>query len=167
MAQDILAKRAIAPPRDDYERLQHLSELISYRISVLNRSFEQEAGRNVAKAHNLSLTEVRVLGILDELSPTPVKNLAHVMRLKRSQVSRALALLHEQGLVEAWQDPADGRSTNYAITKKGRRRTREVLDVASRYHNDRLADLTPEERVALDSAIEKLLRRSIKESTSF
>ena len=162
MPQDILAKRFIAPRDAEDQRLRHLSELISYRISVLNRAFEQEAGRNVANDHDLSLTQVRVLGVLEELSPTTVMHLAHVMRLKRSQVSRTLSLLYDQGLVEAWQNPQDGRSTNYAITKKGRRRAREIIEVASFYHYDRLAALTPEERAALDSALEKLLKRAVE-----
>jgi DNA-binding MarR family transcriptional regulator len=160
MPRDVVAQPAMSPSAHKKSSLQGISELISYRISVLNRAFEQEAGRTVARQHGLSLTEVRVLGILNELSPTTVKHLSHVMRLKRPQVSRALALLHEQDLVEAWQNPADGRSTNYAITKKGRQRAREVLSVASVYHHDRLGVLTAEERVALDSALDKLMRRA-------
>lgn len=143
------------------EPLEHISGLISYRISVLNRAFEQEAGRTVARKHGLSLTETRVLGILDELSPTTVKHLANVMRLKRPQVSRALALLSEQSYVDSWQNPADGRSTNYVITKKGRKRAREIMAIASGYHFERLSVLTAEERAALDSALEKLLKRTI------
>jgi len=140
--------------------LQHLTDLLSYRISVLNRAFEQEAGRNLAKKHELSLTEARVLGVLEDLSTATVKRLAHVMRLKRPQVSRALALLREQEFVEAWQNPADGRSTNYAITKTGRQRARRILQIASQYHFQRLSVLTPAERAALDSALDKLLRRA-------
>jgi len=162
MSQAPLAHRPLDSAIEEQEPLRHLSDLISYRISVLNRAFEQEAGRNVAKAHKLSLTEVRVLGVLEELSPTTVKNLASVMRLKRPQVSRALALLHDQGLVKAWQNPTDGRSTNYAITKKGMTRAREVLAVASFYHHDRLAVLTVEERETLIRALDKLLARAVE-----
>lgn len=152
---------------DDSEQapLEHLTELLSYRISVLNRAFEQEAGRNLAKKHELSLTEARVLGVLEDLSTATVKHLAHVMRLKRPQVSRALALLREQSFVEAWQNPADGRSTNYAITKSGRQRARRILRIASKYHAQRVAVLTPEERAALDSALTKLLSRAAKLNT--
>jgi DNA-binding MarR family transcriptional regulator len=141
----------------DRSRIHHLTDLLSYRISVLNRAFEQEAGRNLAKKHELSLTEARVLGVLEELSTTTVKHLGMVMRLKRPQVSRALALLREQGFVEAWQNPADGRSTNYAITKTGRQRARRILRIATGYHHERLAVLTGEELAALNSAIAKLL----------
>jgi DNA-binding MarR family transcriptional regulator len=148
------------PPASEASPLHHLTELLSYRISVLNRAFEQEAGRNLAKQHELSLTEARVLGVLEELSTATVKRLAHVMRLKRPQVSRALALLRDHGFVEAWQNPADGRSTNYAITKAGRRRARRILNIASDYHRRRVAVLTPEEHAALDSALDKLLRRA-------
>ncbi len=144
----------------DEAPLEHLTELLSYRISVLNRAFEQEAGRNLAKKHELSLTEARVLGVLEDLSTATVKRLAHVMRLKRPQVSRALALLREQSFVEAWQNPADGRSTNYAITKTGRQRARRILRIASQYNHQRVVILTPEERKALDSALGKLLRRA-------
>jgi DNA-binding MarR family transcriptional regulator len=140
--------------------LQHLTDLLSYRISVLNRAFEQEAGRNLAWEHELSLTEARVLGVLEKLSTATVKRLAHEMRLKRPQVSRALALLLEHGFVEAWQNPTDGRSTNYAITKTGRQRVDRVLRIASHYHRERIGVLTPDEQAALDSALEKLLRRA-------
>lgn len=142
--------------------LRHLSELLSYRVSVLNRAFEQEAGRNLARQHELSLTDARVLGVLAELNTATVKRLAHVMRLKRPQVSRALALLLNQGFVEALQNPADGRSTNYAITTSGHIRARRILKMASQYNRQRLGVLTLEERIALDSALEKLLRRAAK-----
>ena len=160
-----MAERKLDDPDDgtgsqDEAQLQHLTELLSYRISVLNRAFEQEAGRNLAKKHELSLTEARVLGVLEDLSTATVKRLAHVMRLKRPQVSRALALLREQGFIEAWQNPADGRSTNYAITKSGRQRARRILRIASQYNRQRVGILTPEERKALDSALTKLLRRA-------
>ena len=148
------SRRAQEPP------LQHLTDLLSYRISVLNRAFEQEAGRNLAKKHELSLTEARVLGVLEEHETATVKQLAQVMRLKRPQVSRALALLREQEFVEARQNPDDGRSTNYAITKTGHERARRILRIAADYHLQRLAVLTPEERVALDNALSKLLRRA-------
>jgi DNA-binding MarR family transcriptional regulator len=146
----------------DIPALRHHSDLLSYRISVLNRAFEQEAGRVVAREHRLSLTEVRVLGTLEELSTATVKQLAHVMRLKRPQVSRALALLREHGFVEGWENPADGRSTNYAITKAGREHARKVLRVAWEYHRERVSILTAEERAALDSALKKLLQRAAK-----
>jgi DNA-binding MarR family transcriptional regulator len=138
----------------------HFSELLSYRVSLLNRAFEQEAGRNLARQHELSLSETRVLGMLNELSMATVKHLAQVMRLKRPQVSRALALLQEQGLIEALENPADGRSTHYAITRLGQKRARRILAIASRTHRDRLAALTPEERDVLDSVLQKLLRRA-------
>lgn len=149
-----------ATENPDRSTVHHLTDLLSYRVSVLNRAFEQEAGRNLAKKHELSLTEARVLGVLEELSTATVKHLGKVMRLKRPQVSRALALLREQGCVEAWQNPADGRSTNYAITKTGRQRARRILRIATDYHHDRLAVLTNDELAALDSAIAKLLGRA-------
>ncbi|HSG65821.1 MAG TPA: hypothetical protein VLD39_12510, partial [Gammaproteobacteria bacterium] len=58
--------------------------------------------------------------------------------------------------------PADGRSTNYAITKTGRQRARRILRIAVEYHSQRLAILTAEELAALDGAIGKLLGRSAK-----
>ena len=151
---------ARAPGATDARPLQHLTDLLSYRVSVLNRAFEQEAGRNLAKKHELSLTEARVLGVLEELSTATVKHLAEVMRLKRPQVSRALSLLRKQGFVEAWQNPADGRSTNYTITKAGRKRSRRILSIAIQYHHQRTAVLTDDELAALDSALTKLLDRA-------
>lgn len=161
MSQDVLARLTIDPSAREQKPLERLSDLITYRISVLNRAMEQQASRGVAKAHGLSLTEVRVLGILHELSPTTVKHIADVMRLKRPQVSRALSLLRDEELVEAWENPADGRSTNYEITKKGSRRVSEVLDLASYFHHDRLNRLTVQERAALDSALDKLLEGAL------
>lgn len=141
----------------DAQPVRHLAELLSYRISVLNRAFEQEAGRNLARRHELSLTEARVLGILEQHAAATVKHLGQLMRLKRPQVSRTLTVLRERGLVDARQNPADGRSTYYAVTPAGRRRARRILRVASQIHHRRIAVLTPQERAALDRALDKLL----------
>jgi MarR family transcriptional regulator, lower aerobic nicotinate degradation pathway regulator len=69
----------------------------------------------VAAEQDLSLTQLRVLGILRDREPT-MAELATYLGLERSTVSGLIDRAGQRGLVQKSTDPADGRSVRVSLT---------------------------------------------------
>lgn len=80
-------------------------------IAVLNR---------VAAEHDLSLTQLRVLGILRDREPV-MAELATYLGLERSTVSGLIDRAVQRGLVHKTTDAVDGRSVRVSLTAEARR----------------------------------------------
>jgi len=83
----------------------------------------------VAAEQDLSLTQLRVLGILRDREPT-IAQLATYLGLERSTVSGLIERAVQRGLVRKTTDPADGRSVRVSLTTEARRlATRVVAEI--------------------------------------
>jgi MarR family transcriptional regulator, lower aerobic nicotinate degradation pathway regulator len=80
-------------------------------IAVLSR---------VASEQDLSLTQLRMLGILRDREPT-MAELATYLGLERSTVSGLIDRAVQRGLVQKSNHPADGRSVRVSLTPQARR----------------------------------------------
>jgi len=74
----------------------------------------------VAAEQDLSLTQLRVLGILRDRT-SPMAELADYLGLERSTVSGLIDRAFQRGLVKKNTDPADGRSVRVSLTAQARR----------------------------------------------
>src|ERR1700690_243453 len=92
----------------------HLGEL---RDSLAQMSFTLMAVlTEVAALHDLSLTQLRVLGILRDREPT-MADLATFTGLERSTISGLIDRATQRGLVVKTADPHDGRSVRVTLTE--------------------------------------------------
>jgi DNA-binding MarR family transcriptional regulator len=91
------------------------------RDSLVQVSFAVTAVLSrVAAEQDLSLTQLRVLGILRDRKPT-MAELADYLGRERSTVSGLIDRAVQRGLVEKNTDPADGRSVRVSLTAQARR----------------------------------------------
>src|SRR6202044_4214253 len=96
---------------------EHLAEL---RDALAQMSFTLMAVlTEVAAEHNLSLTQLRVLGILRDREPT-MDDLANFTGLERSTMSGLIDRAVQRGLVVRTADPHDGRSVRVTLTESAR-----------------------------------------------
>src|SRR5271155_2137905 len=91
----------------------------------------------VAAEHDLSLTQLRVLGILRDREPT-MADLATFTGLERSTVSGLIDRAARRGLVVKVADPHDGRSVRVSLTESARGRATEITAAIG----DRITPLT-------------------------
>jgi DNA-binding MarR family transcriptional regulator len=112
--------------RDD----DHLEEL---RDALVQISFALMAVlTEVAAEHNLSLTQLRMLGIVRDREPT-MADLATFTGLERSTVSGLIDRAAQRGLVAKSADPHDGRSVRVTLTESARDLVPEITaDIGSR-----------------------------------
>jgi DNA-binding MarR family transcriptional regulator len=97
------------------------------RDSLVQVSFAVIAALSrVAAEHDLSLTQLRVLGILRDREPT-MAELATYLGLERSTVSGLIDRAAQRGLVRKATDAADGRSVRVSLTADARRTEKRVI----------------------------------------
>jgi MarR family transcriptional regulator, lower aerobic nicotinate degradation pathway regulator len=79
----------------------------------------------VAGDHDLSLTSLRLLGVLRERRPAMAEVAVH-LGLERSSVSGLVDRVEARGLVERAPSPEDGRETRVSLSVPGRRLARSI-----------------------------------------
>jgi DNA-binding MarR family transcriptional regulator len=97
-----------------------------------------------------------MLATIERHGPLTPSELAQRERVQRPTVTRMLARLEEDGIVQRAADPADGRSFLVSLTPHGRELLSEVRTRKDAYLAQRLSELDDEERAALARAADVL-----------
>ena len=127
------------PGEGDLGRVDALAQLTFAVQGTLGR---------IAAAHELSIVQARLLGILRDRQPT-IKELARFLQLDKSSVTGLVDRAQERGLVARTASTLDRRSVQVTITAAGQ----ELLDQAQAAFESEIAslvaDLTPAQRTRL------------------
>jgi len=97
-----------------------------------------------------------LLATIERHGPLTPSELAQRERVQRPTVTRMLARLEEDGIVQRAADPADGRSFLVSLTPAGLELLYEVRSRKDAYLARRLSELDDEERAALARAADVL-----------
>lgn len=104
----------------------------------------------IAAAHDLSLTQLRVLGILRD-RPARMTELAAFLGLDKSTMSGLVERAEKRGLLTRGRSPDDRRAVDVALTRQGR----ELVDAVQREVYDALTPFVGK----LDAAQRRQLAR--------
>jgi MarR family transcriptional regulator, lower aerobic nicotinate degradation pathway regulator len=118
-------------------------------IAVLSR---------VAAEQDVSLTQLRVLGILRDRKPT-MAELASYLGLERSTVSGLVDRAVQRGLVQKSTDPADARSVRVSLTERARRLEGRIIAEIGELMAPLTDRLNTSERKRLTDLLAKVLGR--------
>jgi MarR family transcriptional regulator, lower aerobic nicotinate degradation pathway regulator len=129
------------------------------RDSLVQASFTVIAMvSRVAAEQDLSLTQVRMLGILRDREPA-MAELATYLGLERSTVSGLIDRAVQRGLVQKTSDAADGRSVRVGLTAAARRLEPRVIGEIGALLAPMTDRLTSAEQKRLTALLSKLLER--------
>ena len=132
----------------------HLDDL---RDALVRTSFALMAAlTEVAAEHDLSLTQLRVLGILRDREPT-MADLATYTGLERSTMSGLIDRATQRGLVAKVPDPNDGRSVRVRLTPQARLLERQITAAVSERVTPLLENLSASEQKRLTALLTKAL----------
>jgi MarR family transcriptional regulator, lower aerobic nicotinate degradation pathway regulator len=112
----------------------------------------------VAAEQDLSLTQLRVLGILRDREPT-MAELATYLGLERSTVSGLIDRAVQRGLVRKDADPDDGRAVRVSLTPESRRQASRLTAEIAGLIAPLTDRLSPGERSRLTALLTKVLGR--------
>jgi DNA-binding MarR family transcriptional regulator len=119
------------------------------------RRLRQEAA---AETTGLTPTSVAALATIERHGPLTPSEIAEIERVKRPTITRTLACLEREGLVDRATDPQDGRSSLISVNGTGRERLRRLRGRKNAYLARRMRDLSDEEVETLERATEILER---------
>ena len=140
--------------RDPSRGQGHLDDLRDVLVQI---SFALMAAlTEVAAEHDLSLTQLRVLGILRDRDPT-MADLATYTGLERSTVSGLIDRASQRGLVVRVADPIDGRSVRVSLTEQARDLVPEVTAAIG----DRIKPLTSQLSASEQKRLTALLSKAL------
>jgi DNA-binding MarR family transcriptional regulator len=129
----------------DDEELRLLIQKVARRI------------RNNRADDDLSDSQLGVLFLLEKADRSPTELAAHE-RVTPPSMNRTLNGLERAGLVLRTPDDGDARRVRVGITPAGRDKILTTRALRTAWFSQRLADLTPDERRALE-AVTPILRR--------
>jgi DNA-binding MarR family transcriptional regulator len=124
-------------------------------IMRTERRLRQEAA---AETGDLTATSSATLASINRFGPLTPSELAEIERVKRPTMTRTLAALEKEGLIERAPDPDDGRSSLVAINAAGRERLTRMRRRKGAYLARRLRELDPDEVETMSRAAELLER---------
>jgi DNA-binding MarR family transcriptional regulator len=119
-----------------------------------SRRLRQEA----ATETGLSPAMTAALATINRSGPLTPSELAELEHVKRPTMTRTVACLEREGLIERTADPADGRSFVVVVNHAGRERLTRLRRRKSAYLARRLRKLDPDEIETLARAAELLER---------
>lgn len=127
------------------------------RLAIVRtaRRLRQEAA---TEASGLTPTSTAALATIERHGPLTPSELAEIERVKRPSITRTLACLEKDGLLERTPDPADGRSSLVTVNAAGRERLRRLRGRKNAYLARRMRELPAEDVEALERAAEILDR---------
>lgn len=136
-------------PPDDHLLVNALIRSAFLTMAVLSRQ---------AAAHDISLTQLRVLGILSDRR-LKMSELAEYLGLDRSTISGLVDRLETRGLLRRAPNATDGRSVDVFLTPYGdeaaERGARRINEAMAPY----VADLSSADARRLTALLEQVLER--------
>lgn len=128
-------------------------EKLSLTDALVQSSFlVQGVMRRVAARHDLSVVQLRLLGILRDREPG-ILVLAEHLELDKSSVTGLVDRAEKRGLVERVRDPDDGRAVRVKLTRGGRALVNKGAADAGKELEAATADLTDAQRSRLTALL--------------
>lgn len=134
-----------------------LSPRLRLAITRTARRLRQQADDGLSPSLTAALATLERHGSL-----TPSK-LAEIERIQRPTVTRLVATLEKEGLVEREADPDDGRSCHVRITREGCARVKKLRSRKNAYLSKRLRELDDDDLETLERAT-AILERILEDS---
>lgn len=137
-----------------------LQRFFPYRIAVLAENVSQCVAQVYRERFGLSRDEWRVLAALADHRTMKMVQVMESSTLEKMQVSRAVARLEGDGLLEKLPDPDDGRGWLLRLRPAGRALYNKVVPMVQAREAFLLEALSAEERAVLDKALALLDERA-------
>jgi DNA-binding MarR family transcriptional regulator len=136
-----------------------LERFVPYRLSVLTNTVSRALARVYQERFGLSIPQWRVMAVLGRFPSLSANEVADKTAMDKVTVSRAVAGMLADGVLEREPDSADRRRASLRLSRRGKAIYDELVPVARAYERRLLAALSADEQQALDRLMAKLTDR--------
>lgn len=137
-----------------------LERFVPYRLSVLTNIISRTFGRLYGERFGLGIPEWRVMAVLGRFAPLSANDVCTRTAMDKVRVSRAVEKLRRSGLIERAIDSRDRRLSRLRLSRAGQRMHAAIVPMGLAAEALLLDELTPAERRALDTLLDKLTARA-------
>jgi DNA-binding MarR family transcriptional regulator len=132
-----------------------------YRLASVTEQVSLAVAAAYATRFGLGRPEWRVLAALGSCGEVAATDIGRIVTLDKMQISRAVRVLEQRGLVSR-STAADRRRKTVALTRSGRTLYRRVVPLARRQEAAILADLSPAEVAQLGALLDVVARAAAR-----
>lgn len=137
-----------------------LTDNVLSRIHVISNQIGRAFHGQLARQHDLTLAEWRIVMTLVERPGATASEIRALWGMEKMAVSRGVARLEKMGRVARRVRNEDRRRHALVLTAKGRRLYARVLPEARRRYREITARLTPREMTSLRRALATLIEHT-------
>ncbi len=137
-----------------------LDEFFPYRLAVLAEAVSRSMAQVYAERFDLSRDEWRVLAALAERNPMKTTALIEHTTMDKMRTSRAVTRMQQAGWIAREVDPEDGRGYLVRLQPAGLALYRKIVPMVLARQDYLFEGLQPEERDALERAMDRVLERA-------
>jgi DNA-binding MarR family transcriptional regulator len=141
---------------DRLSQPQQLADLLLFRLYRLQATAGARVVRLCEAEYGLTRREWRILSMLSTHEGVLSSALAARAMLDRARTSRAITGLAQKGLLHRQPRPADRREVHVFLTDEGRRIAGELFERVAAINRALLGPLSVDERVLLDTLLDRL-----------
>ena len=147
-------------PRRRHPPVQSIEDVITFKLARFVGINERLGHRWSETKFNLSLNEWRMLALVQAHAPVRAGDLADLMLMDKSQLSRLIKSLEAKKTLKSKPDPHDARAVVLSLSTKGQLLYEEVLAEVLRRNENVLAALTEDEIAVFDGLLSRLVRHN-------
>jgi len=137
-----------------------LFKFVPFRLNRLAAEVSAELSSEYRERYGLDIPEWRILATLGfRDDPCTAQYIAYCTRTHKSTISRAVAHLLEQKIIERVENEDDRRELALQLTRKGRTLYEELIPKLLHKEQDILSCLTTAERKEFSGALDKIEKR--------
>lgn len=138
----------------------NLDDFFPYRLALLSEAVSRATSLVYAERFGLGRDEWRILAALANRTSTKTSELISLTTMDKMQVSRALARLVSDGLVDRRVDPKDRRGHELRLRPSGRLLYARIVPKVEERADHLLAELSDTERQQLMRSMDLVLDRA-------
>ena len=144
------------PIQDTGEISESIYDLVSFRMSMVSNSNERTGQLWLSRKHGLTLTEFRLLALINTHGSATSNTLRRITLLDKGQLSRTIKRLKEQNYIQATQETENLRSPSLKLTAEGLVKYRPIFKSVVKQNNLILENITQEESNTLFTILKKM-----------
>ncbi|APE42197.1 hypothetical protein BOO69_01305 [Sulfitobacter alexandrii] len=160
MSNDFDTSGAFEDRQGKHPAVAGIEDVITFKLHTLGVIGERSGSHWSETMFDFTLTNWRVLAVIRAHQPTRAGDVAEILLMDKSQLSRVIKQLKAARLIVDTTDPDDGRAVALKLTAKGTTLYHRIMEHVMERNELVLAPLTSQEAETLSRLLDKLIAQS-------